>query len=659
MSERLGEGAERLGQDGPTRGNMFLGVAGQFDRSTVPLDPRRRVLQVPIPPDATGRPCYDRDLLWPEARAKIKADHAAKVRANILYRDKLQVLCANDLEARRDDQIMCSRDVVHWINSWVCVIDPRLGEKATIDPFVLYETQEREARFFVDEFLANEEMLLLVEKSRAWGATWLYSVALPVWGFLYRDNWNVLLGAPNQDDVDKGGISSDHQSIFGKIRFLLRHLPPWQVPDGLLRDVKFNKNFLLKHPLKDNSLHGRQFHSNWGRGLRFLFTVADEAAHSLNFRAASVNYGNTSNRNIALSTHKGTTEFSEMCNVAKEDPTHDRVVHTLWWAENPALDVDVYWSWRAKYGWEKTAQERDIDQQGSVGMAIFQDFDPAVNVITSRKRVVDLDGTVLVEERGELDYDPNLPLGVSVDPGMGPDPFALIWWQPNRAERLIHVIDAIQYRGRPGPYFVPYLLGYLPDQTLDGFPWAEKYEYEAGELDIIKRHGRWGPLDPSLCYGDCYGASKAVMIASGLSIYDTWSAYGVPSMYPVKITNKEEAVQKVAALLGRVRIAGRLMYQRTQTKQTPTFVQALRMYSWTVRESPNGLPLPRVPKHDDHCHYCDALSFVAKYEEGDDPSVVPLAPPPMRTTDRTGRTLYVRGMSTSPGGEYETGPAPQ
>jgi hypothetical protein len=620
---------------------MFLGIASQFDRSSIPTDPKRRVLQVPIPPDASGRPAYDRALLWPKERERIRAAHEVKVRENILHRDQLVTLCANDAEARRDDQILCSRDPVYWINNWVCVVDPRLGEKATIDPFVLYDTQEREARFFVDEFLVADEMLWLIEKSRAWGATWLMA-ALTAWGFLYRENWNVLIGAPNQDDVDKGGISSDHNSIFGKLRFLLRHLPPWQVPPAILTSVKFNKNFLLKHPDKDNSIHGRQFCSNWGRSLRFLYTIADEAAHSLNYRAASVNYGNTSNRNIALSTHKGTTEFSEMCAAAKDDPTADRVVSTLWWAENPTLDTDVYWGWRAKYGWEKTAQERDIDQQGSVGLAIYQDFDVAVNVITARAEVKDEDGMVLVEACRELDYDPNLPLGVSVDPGMGPDPFALIWWQPNRAEKLIHVIDAIQYEGRPGPYFVPYLLGYLPETTLDGFPWAEKYEYDVAEMEIVKRHARWGALDSSLCFGDCYGASAAVKVSSGLSLYETWSAYGVPMMYPVKISNKEEAVQRTASMLGRVRIAGRLLTQRTQSKQTPTFVQAIKMYAWVQRESPNGLPLARVPKHDAHCHYNDCLQFIAKYEEGDDPRVTPMAPSALRPRDATGRQQFFR-----------------
>ena len=64
-------------------------TVGTFDRAVVPTDPERRILQVPIPPDSTGRPCYDRELLRPDVRARIKAEHEAKVLANLAERDEL------------------------------------------------------------------------------------------------------------------------------------------------------------------------------------------------------------------------------------------------------------------------------------------------------------------------------------------------------------------------------------------------------------------------------------------------------------------------------------------------------------------------------------------------------------------------------------------
>ena len=643
LPQRVGPAVEATS----VRGHMH--VVGTFDRAVVPTDPERRILQVPIPPDSTGRPCYDRELLRPDARVRIKAEHEAKVLANLAERDELLAACESDKKFRRDVEALCAADPTFWIERFCWVVDPRLGEKAVVDPFVLYETQRREAKFFADEFLENDECLWLIEKSRAWGATWLFGAALTLWGFLYRKNWSVLVGAPNQDDVDKGGMVSDHNSILGKVRFLLQNLPPWQVPEGLLTSSRWNKTFLLKHPLNGNSIHGRQFCGNWGRGLRFLYTIADEAAHSINFKAAADNFGNTSNRNIVLSTHKGGgTEFARMVSAAKEAPDAQIKVSTLFWPENPTLNTDIYWGWRQKYGWERCAQERDIDMQGSVGFAVWQDFNPDVNVVTARREVRDEDGAIIVSARDAMDYDPSLPLGYTCDPGYGPDAFAIIWWQDNRAEKLIHLVDFAQYEGRPGPFFVPFLLGYIPDVTLEGRPWREVYDYEPEDLEMISRHGKWNPPDESLCFGDTYGASKAVAAASGLSIYETWEALGAVPPYPVKIMPncKEEAVMRVAAIMPRIRIAGRLLTQRTQSKQTPTLVECLRQYSWVQRESPDGLPLARVPRHDRYAHAADALQFLAKYMDADDPRAIPGAPFHLRDSRHKGRNGMFRVAPT-------------
>lgn len=637
----------RLGERPPEaagRGGMFVS-GGMFDKTSIPTDDKQRVLRVPIPPDLSGAPCYDRDLLWPEARVALRAAHDQKIRDNLIARAELLDLCENDADARRDVEILCARDPAFWIQHFVWVIDPREGQKATKDPFVLYETQEQAARFFVEDFLEADSILWLVQKSRAWGATWLFAAALTVWGFLYRENWSVLIGAPNQDDVDRGGAESDHNSIFGKIRFLLRNLPPWQVPEGLLVGNKFNKNFVIRHPTKDNAIHGRQFCSNWGRGLRYLYTVSDEAAHSRHYHDASVNFDNTANRNLVLSTHKGgATEFAQQVNNARDNPAPDLVLHTRWWGENPYLTVDDYWGWRRRQGWAKVAQERDIDLFGSVGGAIFPDFDVNVNVVTARKEVRGADGEIIVEAREALDYKPNLPLGVLVDPGMG-DAFAILWIQPDAEEKTLNIVDFTHYTEKDAQFHAPFLLGYVPDLTLDKRPWRELYEYDADELAMIERHRQWRALDEWCCFGDAYGQGKNTRVATGRTIYEVWTEWGIPLVRPVKVDNKEEYVAKAQASIGRLRIAGRLLTQRTQSRSNPTIVECFKGYAWVQRESPQGLPLARVPRHDLFSHAMDAYQFWFRYNDPIDPSLTPLAPPDLRDMRRKGKVAYLRAPS--------------
>lgn len=214
MSERLAGGQGRLSGDGPQRrSNMF--VVGNPDKAAVPAEPRMRVLHVPIPPDSTGRPCYDRDMLWPNERKRIKEEHEKKIRANLFERDAMLTLCHGDPTSRRDDQILCSRDPVYWIDRWVWTVDPRDSKGGEMIPFVLFDRQEEMVKFFADEFLTSESMTAYVEKSRAWGATWVFAAALAAWCFLYKKNQAVLLGCANQPDVDDGGMDATHESIFG------------------------------------------------------------------------------------------------------------------------------------------------------------------------------------------------------------------------------------------------------------------------------------------------------------------------------------------------------------------------------------------------------------------------------------------------------------
>jgi hypothetical protein len=489
---------------------------------------------------------------------------------------------------------LCRDSAVDFINFFVWTFDPR--EDVAVIPFVLYEDQEREVRFFQHEFLPARAITWMDEKSRAWGWTWKEAATI-VWGFLFRENFSCLIGAANQDDIDDGGLQATHESIFGKIRFILNYLPAWMVPAGLNDDEKLNKLFTIKHPKGHNVIQGRQYCANWGRGKRFTVALCDEFAWSDSAEAAAVSFNQTSPRIHVGSTPRGRdNEFGRM-----RFGETKKVVHTLFWASNPNLDTDWYWEQRERWGTEKIAQELDIDYTKSAGGKVFLDFD--------EDKAVD----------PAVDYDPNLPLVVAIDPGWD-DPTAILWVQPHRGLKRWNIIDFVLYRQRAGEFFVPFLIGHVPKETIRGEPWP--YEYSEFEMDIIRRHKAWGMPDESV--GDMYGASSGRL--TDFSIYDLWEAYGFPATYPVKITDKTEAVNRVIAALPRIKMAARLKEQRTQAKTNPTLVESFQGYVWVERDTKTGRKGKREPKHDVHSHPMDALQVLMWDEDVVDPDQMPINP---------------------------------
>ena len=111
---------------------------------------------------------------------------------------------------------------VEFINHWCDTYDPRNAgtDTPTRMPFILFPRQE-EMVLFLLACLTDEEGGL-IEKCRDMGATWV-CVAFSVWLWLYWPGASVGWGSRERDLVDKIG---DPDSIFEKIRMLIRGLPP-------------------------------------------------------------------------------------------------------------------------------------------------------------------------------------------------------------------------------------------------------------------------------------------------------------------------------------------------------------------------------------------------------------------------------------------------
>lgn len=162
---------------------------------------------------------------------------------------------------------------VEFINHWVDTYDPRNAgsELPARLPLQMFPKQVELVEFL--HVCLKGEAPGLIEKARDMGATWV-CVAFSVWLWLFWPGAAVGWGSRKEILVDKIG---DPDSIFQKMRMILRGLPRFFWPDGFDpdRDMSFMK---IINPETGATITGESG-DNIGRGGRKLIYFKDESAH--------------------------------------------------------------------------------------------------------------------------------------------------------------------------------------------------------------------------------------------------------------------------------------------------------------------------------------------------------------------------------------------
>lgn len=147
-------------------------------------------------------------------------------RGNLLFRKKCLELALESEDFAEQFWIMCSRDLLFFVNTFVFTYDPRLVPfKIPEIPFNTYEYQD--VAFDRIKTAIEDGYDQLTEKSRAMGATWMYLVVF-VWMFMFCPYAAFRLLSRNEDLVDK---DEDPDSLFWKVLFALEHLPRFLRPE--------------------------------------------------------------------------------------------------------------------------------------------------------------------------------------------------------------------------------------------------------------------------------------------------------------------------------------------------------------------------------------------------------------------------------------------
>lgn len=269
---------------------------------------------------------------------------------------------------------LCRKDKVYWFNTWVWTYNPKVVGIVTVDgwkqtgwlPMDLFPRQIDLVRWIEERSRRNEDGHC--GKSRDIGFTWVCGgYALHQW--LFVEGYKANFGSRKAEYVDRIG---DPDSIFEKIRMMLRRLPRWMRPgDNSIRD---NSSLLLNETM-DSTIRGESG-DDMGRGGRSKDYFFDEFAFVE--RADSVDAASVANADCRIfgSTVNGMNNL--FYRMQADERLKENQKFRFHWSDDPrkALGVvhdedtgeDLSWekSVRRKMEKWKFASEYDIDYAASV-----------------------------------------------------------------------------------------------------------------------------------------------------------------------------------------------------------------------------------------------------------------------------------------------------
>lgn len=262
---------------------------------------------------------YQRDLIaWQIERA-----------ATLAAERKAHIEALRDLEAEDE---RCKQDIHYWSRYYAWGFDPRPDAPLAVVPLGEFDFQ---AAFvdWLDEQVFVRRSSGTADKSRDMGAT----ITALRWGlhhWLYRDYFTLLIASAKEELTDKIG---DSDTLFERLRFLVRLLPGWMLPKGfdVLRDMPYMK---LENKENGSLITGSAPTTSLGEGRRRSAVLMDEFADwPEGGYTQYTTLTQTSKSLLAISTPKG--RFNKYA-----DLIHDGVTprFTMDWREHPWKDERWY-----------------------------------------------------------------------------------------------------------------------------------------------------------------------------------------------------------------------------------------------------------------------------------------------------------------------------
>lgn len=220
------------------------------------------------------------------------------IERNLAFRRRCLELGYSAKRYAEEFWIICSRDILFWLNTFCYTYDPR-RQKNTIVPFITWEYQDDVILQIYDSIERGTD--LLIEKSRDMGATWM-AVSVITWFWQFRKMQSFRLVSRVEDLVDK---TEDPDSLMWKIDFLLKHQPYWLAPKEKFGQIH-RTHLHIKNLLTQSMIDGASTTGDVARGGRCRALMMDEFAAVENDQAVLSSIRDVTNCRLFISTHQGT-----------------------------------------------------------------------------------------------------------------------------------------------------------------------------------------------------------------------------------------------------------------------------------------------------------------------------------------------------------------
>lgn len=299
-----------------------------------------------------------------------------------------RVLASKPLTNEQVDEIRKCADpktgLVYWLKNYVWTWDKANKRKAS---YPLWPFQE--------DFLKELEVggKIIVEKSRDLMVTWTVSEYM-LWHLQFDPFWTGFATSRREPEVDNGGGGSTTTSIFGRIRFSWKELPPW-----MRMDMKFGRlRIMSEEEGMYTEITGESANPNVGRSSDVYFKWGDEFSvveQSEKAHASMVGGG----FHTLLYTSTSNLTGNEFYRLRSNPKSGFRVLRYTW-SDRPDRDKEWYEEKIASMSAEQKAKEVDVVYEVKGPKRIWKKFDPRLHVISRTKIPVGVGCGVLAFDEG-------------------------------------------------------------------------------------------------------------------------------------------------------------------------------------------------------------------------------------------------------------------